>query len=85
MTPQEAVKVLSGNLKHPSHRFWADAISFGQAVELFGDRLIGHQQVSDAYLLGLAIHKKGKLATLDRSLLSLLPERSPHRELVTVL
>ena len=85
VTPREAVKVLTGNLKHPSHRFWADAISLAQAVEPFDDRLIGHKQVSDAYLLGLAIYKKGKLVTLDRSVLALLPERSPQRELVTVL
>jgi hypothetical protein len=25
-----------------------------------------HAHITDAYLLGLAVHKKGKLATLDR-------------------
>ena len=28
--------------------------------------LITHAQVSDVYLLGLAVHKEGKLATLDQ-------------------
>jgi predicted nucleic acid-binding protein len=28
----------------------------------------GHRQITDAYLLGLAIHNKGKLATLDRGI-----------------
>jgi len=35
------------------------------------EKLFGHQQVTDAYLLGLAIRKKGKLATLDRGILTL--------------
>jgi len=85
VTPQEAVKVLSANLKHPFHRFWMDEIDFAQAAARFAERLIGHQQVSDAYLLGLAIHKKGRLATLDRSVLSLLPQSTMQRDLVTVL
>lgn len=56
-----------------------------EAVARFELRITGHQQVTDAYLLGLAIHKKGRLATLDRALLSLLPERSEERDLVTLI
>jgi hypothetical protein len=41
---------------------------FGHALEPFAQRLAGHQQVGDAYLLGLAMHKKGKLATMDRAI-----------------
>jgi predicted nucleic acid-binding protein len=40
--------------------------------------------VSDAYLLGLAIHKKGKLATMDQAVLALLPSHSPYRERVEI-
>jgi predicted nucleic acid-binding protein len=28
----------------------------------------GHQQITDAYLLALAIHHRGKLATLDQGI-----------------
>jgi hypothetical protein len=38
--------------------------------------------VTDAYLLGLVIHKRGKLATLDRSLGSLLDPKSAERNRV---
>jgi predicted nucleic acid-binding protein len=73
------MKLLGANLNHPSHRFWADEISFVQAAQPFAQRLAGHQQVTDAYLLGLAIHKRGILATMDRALLAWLPEkRSPN-------
>ena len=54
-------------------------------MEPFRERLLGHQQVSDAYLLGLAMHKKGKLATMDRAVLALLPEGSSERGSVAVI
>ena len=59
--------------KHQNHQFWADEITLSQAIEPFSNRLSGHQQVTDAYLLGLAIHKNGKLATMDRAVTALLP------------
>jgi len=85
VTPQEAISLLSTNLKHRYHRFWSDEISFAEAVELFQGRVVGHRQVSDAYLLGLAIHKKGKLATLDRAVLALIPLDSPHRQRLEII
>lgn len=85
VSPQEAMKILGDNLKHTSHQFWADNISFVQAAQQFGERMTGHLQVTDAYLLGLAIHKKGKLATMDRAALALLPEKSRERDLVEVI
>jgi predicted nucleic acid-binding protein len=42
-----------------------------EAVEDLPGSLFGHQQVTDAYLLGLALRKKGKLVTLDRGVKSL--------------
>jgi toxin-antitoxin system PIN domain toxin len=85
VTPQEAMQILGSNVKHTSHRFWADEISFVQATMPFAKRLEGHQQVTDAYLLGLAMHKRGRLATMDRGVLALLPNKSPERDLVAIL
>jgi uncharacterized protein len=85
VSPQEALRALKISLKHPTHRFWATDIGFGDAVQRFQDRLIGHKQVTDAYLLGLVIHKRGKLATLDRSLGSLLDPKSAERNRVEVI
>jgi uncharacterized protein len=83
--PEEASRLLSANQKHDSHQFWPDEIGFAHALQLGRLRLGGHQQVTDAYLLGLALHRKGSLATLDRSVPALLPERSPERNAVTVI
>ena len=73
VTPQQALKLLSVNLNHPSHLFWPDDVSFAEAVEPIQKQMVGHQQVSDAYLLGLAMHRKARLATMDRSVSALLP------------
>jgi uncharacterized protein len=76
VSPRDALIVLGRSLEHPAHRFWTEDISVTEALAQFGRRLLGHQQVTDAYLLGLAIHKKGKLATFDHSMASLLAEES---------
>jgi toxin-antitoxin system PIN domain toxin len=85
ISPRDAVEVLGGSLQHPSHRFWTSDIGVAEAMAPFGQRLLGHQQITDAYLLGLAIHKKGRLATLDASLPTLLPELSAARGRIAVL
>jgi len=85
LTVQDAAAVLSENLNHPAHRFWADDISFNEAISAFSGQLVGHKQVTDAYLLGLTLHNKGKLATLDRGILDLLPPDSPYRRGVELI
>lgn len=50
----------------PGHHFWTEDISLLDILQ--PDALITHAQITDAYLLGLAVHKKGKLATLDQHL-----------------
>jgi len=85
VSPQDALRGLSMSLKHPAHRFWAADIDFGDAVRRFEGRLVGHQQVTDAYLLGLALHKKGKLATLDRSLGALVDASGPDHKSIVVI
>ena len=85
LTVSDATRLLLGNLEHASHKFWADDLSFWQAVEKFSGRLVGHQQVTDAYLLGLVLHKKGKFATLDTGILALVPEDSSYRSIVEII
>ena len=85
VTPKEAVNLLAANVRHKSHQFWADEIDLVTAVWPFAGRLSGHQQVTDAYLLGLARHKKGKLGTMDRTVTELLPDKSLEANLVVVI
>jgi toxin-antitoxin system PIN domain toxin len=46
------------------HRFWPEDISILHILDT--DAIITHVQITDVYLLGLAAHKRGKLATLDQ-------------------
>ena len=72
ITPQHAIEVLRASLGHPEHHFWSEDLSAPDALAHFERGLVGHQQVTDAYLLGLTIHKKGRLATFDAGFSSLL-------------
>jgi toxin-antitoxin system PIN domain toxin len=74
--PREAIAVLSANTTAEDHSFWEDSLSLERAVERAGPRLLGHQQVMDAYLLGLAMHRHGILATLDRGVSALIDTSS---------
>ena len=85
LSPRDALALLHTNLAHPAHRFWADEIGLLQAVKSLAPQLNGHQQVTDAYLLGLAVHKGGKLATMDKSITLLLPENSRSSDFVAVI
>jgi hypothetical protein len=81
----DAVFFLKANLDQPTHQFWADEIGIAQAVQPFTSRLQGYRRLSDAYLLGLAIHKNAKFATTDKGVLHLLPEGSPERGRVSIV
>lgn len=85
VSPREAVRLLASNVNHPTHQFWADNISLRDAIRHFDERLVGHQQITDAYLLGLAIHKKGRLATLDRSVIELFGGDDPRARVVELI
>ena len=75
----EAVALLTRLTQLPDHHFWTIDLRFQNAAELFGEKLVGHQQVTDAYLLALTIRKKGQLVTLDRGVKTLGgPEHADH-------
>jgi uncharacterized protein len=71
-SPAETLKLLQANLQHPGHIFWPDDLEVPASLSLVGTQLQGSRQITDAYLLGLAIHRKGRFATLDRSVASLM-------------
>jgi uncharacterized protein len=76
--PLEALALLKQVVSHAHHVFWADDLALHDAT-VATEFLVGHRQVIDAYLVGLAIHHQGKLVTLDRGVTALLPRGSPNR------
>jgi toxin-antitoxin system PIN domain toxin len=70
-TVAEARQVLFLLAQKPGHAFWPTPISYFEATEPFEQRLHGPKQITDAYLLGIARHHGGKIATLDKGMKSL--------------
>jgi hypothetical protein len=69
-TPMAVAELLAGLLDLPGHTFWADDISVFDARKIEMSRLLNSRQVTDSYLLALAITHGGQLATLDRRLVA---------------
>jgi toxin-antitoxin system PIN domain toxin len=84
-SPGKALEVLEENLRHPRHRFWKDDISYAEAVAPIAGLLTGYLQVTDAYLLGLAIRKGGMLATFDAGIAALASAKSDLRRSIQIL
>jgi hypothetical protein len=73
-TIEEAIailQVLKGHPRfaHPLFGFWEIKESWVDLTARFALRISGHKQVTDAYLLGLAIKAGGVLVTFDKSIL----------------
>ena len=63
------------------HQFWRDAISLRD--DLFDlSRAGGAKQLTDIYLLGLAVNRKGRLATFDRTIPTASVRGTPPASLV---
>lgn len=63
----DAVARLAAASAHASHEFWPDDRSLLDPDVLDRSALLGPRQVTDAYLLALAVHHDGRLVTFDRS------------------
>ncbi len=64
----EATSILALLTQQPGHRFWPMLDSWNALTEPFAERLFGHQQATDACLLGLAVRADGVLVTMDKAL-----------------
>lgn len=67
-TQEQASAILAGLSDRPGYRYWPLTEGWAALIAPFGSRITGHQQVTDAYLLGLAIKEDGVLVTFDRGL-----------------
>jgi toxin-antitoxin system PIN domain toxin len=70
ITLERAVAILQSLRGHPGYHYWriTDAESWVAVTAQFASRITGHQQITNAYLLGLAIKEDGVLVTFDRGL-----------------
>jgi toxin-antitoxin system PIN domain toxin len=82
-TLSEARQLLLNLTKLEGHAFWPTTIDYFGATTSFERRMHGPKQITDGYLLGIAKHHGGKLATLDKAVKSLAgPANSDLVELI---
>ena len=67
-TPAEVVARLRAVCSGPDHEFWEDGVSLLDEKLFHPEIIIGHQKITDIYLLGLAVRHRAKLATFDRTI-----------------
>ena len=78
MSMEEATAMLVQLTREPGYRFQPISADWQTLCGRFSKRLFGHNQITDAYLLGLAVHEELVLATFDRAMLHLAGEHSKH-------
>lgn len=85
VTPQQALQALERMIALPGHAFWTDDVCpVGQPV-FEGLAVIGHRQITDAYLLALCRRHEGRLATLDRGVSELCGNAADRANLVELI
>lgn len=87
VAPRAAVQTLGEMVALEGHVFWADDLQVSDLASFASNSLVGHRQVTDAYLIELAKRHKGKVVTLDAGLADLLPpsERAKYVAFIGVV
>ncbi len=74
LTMQEATEMLARLAEQPGYHYQAISAGWQALCGRLFQRISGHKQVTDAYLLGLALHEGLILVTFDRAILHLAGE-----------
>lgn len=79
----EATAILKRIEQHPGYHYQGVTVDWHTLCDPFFPRLYGTKQVTDAYLLGLAVREGLVLVTLDKGILHLAGEYKDHVRLLT--
>jgi hypothetical protein len=64
----DAIRLLAMGLGQPHHQFWPDDVSIADERVFDRSHILGPNQITDVYLLGLGVKNGGRLVTFDRGL-----------------
>lgn len=81
----ESGNLLAHSLAHPAHSLLPLDLNFADVLTTCTGGLVGHRQVTDAYLLTAAIRAGMKLLTFDGGICTLLRTDAERRTHITVL
>ena len=82
--PAAVAQRLAQALNAAQHEFWPDALSLLEPRRLEWQHVLGSRQVTDAYLLALAVHRGGRLVTFDRGIAIAAVSGATKRHVVTL-
>ena len=68
--PLRAIEVLRDAAATEHHEFWPDDVSLVDPTRFAHDRIHGPRQLTDAYLLALAVRNEGRFVTFDNSVVA---------------
>lgn len=82
------VHVISGRLReavsHPQHEFWPDSVTLLEPDVIDTTRIHSPKQLTDVYLLALAVANGGRFVTFDRALPLAAVVKAQKKHLVVV-
>ena len=67
-SPRQILDALKSFQRETKHTFWPDAISLLDETRIASELIVGHRQLTDVYLLALAVANAGTLVTFDSSI-----------------
>ena len=68
LSTAEAIGRLAEQIERTDHVFWPDDISIADAAAFDRSGILGPNQITDAYLLALAVKHGGRLVTFDQNI-----------------
>lgn len=81
----ELADLLAANIAHPAHRLLPLDFSFPEVMATCTAGIVGHRQITDAWLLTAAIRANAKLVTLDSGVRNLLATQAERARYVLLL
>jgi toxin-antitoxin system PIN domain toxin len=75
---EEATAMLAQLAREPGYQFQPISADWQTLYGMFFKRLFGHNQITDAYLLGIAVREGLVLVTFDLAILYLAGEYAKH-------
>lgn len=81
----DIAELLLLNVSHAKHRFLSLDFGLEQVMGSCTGGLLGHRQITDAWLLATAVRHKARLLTFDAGIRQLLATESERQRHLTVL
>lgn len=81
----EVADSLLRNVAHTKHRFLALDFGFEEVLGICSGGILGHRQITDAWLLACAVRHQAKLVTFDAGIEQLLAKPAERQKHIALL